>query len=294
MARRLPRLRNRRLWPWLVGLALMLWLPSVVDGYAALNYYSHLALGEARILLQRQPITEIIADPATSEPLRDSLQTVLHARRFASETLALPNNGSYTTYVDISRPYVMYNVLATPELSLQPIRHCFLFAGCVAYKGFYSLARARASAARLRRAGNDVFIVGVPAYSTLGVFSDPVLSTMGGAGNLKLIGTIFHELAHQAVYIKGATAFNESFATFVSRQGLRQWRNARQLTLPDRSDALQRQHEFTQLVLAKRRELADLYASDLPVEVKRERKQGIFDELRAEYRNWRDTRWNGQ
>src|SRR5699024_3964316 len=243
VSKTLRTLRGRHV-TWILALVVILSVGGAMKARPSLDYYAHLVLGEAHILLQREPITSIIADPSTSDTLRDSLQTVVRARKFASRVLGLPNNASYTTYVDIGRPYVIYNVYATPALSLEPIRHCFALAGCVAYRGFYDLDRAREAAATLRAAGNDVYISGVSAYSTLGYFADPVLSSMLGWNDADLIGTVFHELAHQALYVPGATAFNESFATFVSRQGLREWRQHNQL--PPRNTARQQRHrQFT-------------------------------------------------
>lgn len=270
----------------------LLVLVAGLSGCSTLDYYAHLAIGQTHILLERQPITDLIADPHTDAHLRQRLQLALDARRFASNALDLPRNRSYTTYVDIGRPFVMYNVFATPALSLKPVKHCFPFAGCVAYQGFYQLHRARQLAARLRKAGDDVYIGGVPAYSTLGHFADPVLSSMDRWDDAQLVGTIFHELAHQKLYVKGDTAFNESFATFVQREGLRQWRRARHLPPPDRARVRQR-HQFRQLILATRARLDKVYSSDLPDATKYRRKRAAFAALRTRYWRLRDTRWHG-
>lgn len=261
-------------------------------GCSTLGYYAHLAAGEMAVLRARVPIGQLIADPHVDPALRARLQLALRARAFASDTLKLPRNGSYTTYADIDRPFVMWNVFATPALSLQPVEHCFLFVGCVAYQGFYHHDRARALADRLKRQGDDVWIGGVPAYSTLGHFADPLLSTMDDWSDDELVGTIFHELAHQVFYARDDTAFNESFATFVQREGLREWHAANHLPPPDPARR-ERQEQFTELVLATREKLKALYASDMPDAVKRERKQQIFDDMRREYERLRDTAWHG-
>lgn len=255
-------------------------------------YYLHLASGETRLLLKRKPITKVLADPATPPALKARLRLALQARAFASDHLDLPRNRSYTLYADIGRPYVMYNVFATPALSLQPVEHCFPIAGCVAYQGFYEKRRADAAADKLRKAGDDVDVEGVPAYSTLGHFADPVLSSMDRWSDDELVGTIFHELAHQKLYVKGDTTFNESFATFVQREGLREWYAARHEAPPDGA-ADRRRKQFTRLMLDTRRQLKKLYASDLPDAQKRQRKQATFAELRARYRKLRDTQWDG-
>lgn len=275
------------------GLRVLAVLPVALSaGCSTLGYYAHVAAGEMRVLHARKPIDKVIADPDTPPALRARLELAQRARTFASEVLKLPRNRSFTAYADIHRPFVTWNVFATPALSVRPIEHCFPFAGCVAYQGFFDRARAQALADKLRNEGDDVWIGGVPEYSTLGHFADPLLSTMNDWSDDEMVGTIFHELAHQQVYVKGDTEFNESFATFVQREGLRQWHAANHLPPPDPA-AAQRERQFTQLVLDTRERLKTLYASDLPDNAKLQRKQDIFDQLRADYHRLRDTQWHG-
>ncbi|HJU08310.1 MAG TPA: aminopeptidase, partial [Rhodanobacteraceae bacterium] len=177
-------------------------------------------------------------------------------------------------------------------LSLQPVEHCFLFSGCVAYQGFYRLDRAQALSDKLRKQGDDVWIGGVPAYSTLGHFADPLLSTMDDWSDDDIVGTIFHELAHQEVYVKDDTEFDESFATFVQREGLREWHAHNHLPPPDPT-AGEHERQFTQLVLGTREYLKKLYDSDVPDSEKLQRKQQIFQQLHADYEHLRDTQWHG-
>lgn len=265
---------------------------TTLAGCTTLGYYAHLAAGEASVLRARRPITQMIADPQTSPALRERLQLAQRARTFASDMLKLPRNKSYTTYADIHRRFVMWNVFATPALSLKPVEHCFLIAGCVAYQGFYQKDRAEALADRLAMQGDDVWVGGVPAYSTLGHFADPLLSTMDHWSDDEMVVTIFHELAHQEYYVKNDTAFNESFATFVQREGLRQWHADNHLPPPD-SAVVKRQKEFTELVLATREKLKALYARDLPDAAKRQRKRQVFAHMRQQYQHLRDTAWHG-
>ncbi|MDE2272307.1 MAG: aminopeptidase [Xanthomonadaceae bacterium] len=267
-------------------------MASLLAGCSTLAYYAHLAGGEMAVLGARKPIPQVIDDPATSPRLRARLRLALRARAFASDTLGLPRNKSYMTYADIHRPFVMWNVFATPELSLRPIEHCFPIAGCVAYQGFYRRDRAQALADKLAKRGDDVWIGGVPAYSTLGHFADPLLSSMDRWSDDELVGTIFHELAHQEYYVRNDTAFNESFATFVQREGLRQWLAYNHLPPPDPAAAV-RKRQFTELVMATREKLKSLYASDLPGAIKRSRKARVFVAMRSEYEHMRDTTWHG-
>jgi predicted aminopeptidase len=239
---------------------------------STVGYYGHLARGEYAILAARRPIARVIADPATDAQLKARLQLAAQAREFASDHLDLPRNRSYTQYADLHRPYAMWNEFAAPEFSLDAARQCFPIAGCVAYRGYYDREGAEADAARQRSLGLETWIGGVPAYSTLGWFADPILNTMLRWSDDDLAATIFHELAHQRLYVKGDTEFNESFATFVQREGLRQWRAARGLA-PSEDAAQAHSDEFDTLVLSLRERLQELYASGLPADAMRRRKR---------------------
>lgn len=267
-------------------------LGVLLSGCSSVSYYGQLAEGQWQLLRARQPLDRVIESPATSPVLRQRLLFAEKARAFASAQLKLPDNGSYRVYADLGRPYVVWNVFATPELSLQPVTHCFPIAGCVAYRGYYRQGAARGAAALMRQEGLDVYVGGVEAYSTLGWFDDPILSTMAGWGDERLATVIFHELAHQRVYVQDDTEFNESFASFVEQEGTRQWRAARGLAAIDEVGARQRE-QFTRLVLASRERLQAIYAGPLDEGGKRAAKQAEFERLRREYREVRDRDWGG-
>lgn len=267
-------------------------LGVLLSGCSSLGYYGQLAEGQWQLLRARQPVDRVIEDPATRPVLRQRLQFAEKARVFASEHLKLPDNGSYRVYADLGRPYVVWNVFATAELSLQPVTHCFPVAGCVAYRGYYRQGAARGAAALMRQEGLDVYVGGVEAYSTLGWFDDPILSTMAGWGDERLATVIFHELAHQRFYVQDDTEFNESFATFVEQEGTRQWRAARGLAATEDGSVAQRE-QFTRLVLASRERLQAIYAGPLDEAGKRAAKQAEFERLRREYREVRDRDWAG-
>ncbi|MGH8122688.1 MAG: aminopeptidase [Rudaea sp.] len=253
-----------------------------------LRYLAHVSHGEMQIAHARQPLDKVIAAPTTDPELARRLALARAARRFASQRLGLPDNRSYTSYVDLHRPYVVWNVFAASRYSVDPVLHCFPIAGCVPYRGYFEEAKANAEAARLHADGDDVFVGGVAAYSTLGWFADPILSSMLRWDDDELAGTIFHELAHQLIYVKDDTAFNESFATFVQREGLREWRVARGLA----PSAKQRQHnddEFIKLVLDLRERLRQLYAGGGDKTAMGAGKQALFADFRARYRQWRDA-----
>jgi predicted aminopeptidase len=264
----------------------------LLSGCAGVSYYSQLASGQLQLLRAREPVAEVVADPSRDPMLRAHLVQSQKARTFASHQLHLPDNQSYRLYADIGRPFVVWNVFATPEFSLTAQNHCFPIAGCVAYRGYYSQSAARGEAALQRLKGMDVSIGGVEAYSTLGWFNDPILSSMMGWGDERLATLIFHELAHQRFYVKDDTEFNESFATFVEQEGTRQWRASRGLA-PDNGAQAQQRDLFIQLVLDTRTRLEKLYALPLPTDQMRQRKAAEFERLRLEYRQLRDSRWAG-
>ncbi|HKE49001.1 MAG TPA: aminopeptidase [Rhodanobacteraceae bacterium] len=262
-----------------------------MSGCSTLGYYAHVANGQAKLLSHREPIARVVADENVDAKLRERLARTEDARRFASDTLGLPRNASYTSYVDLGRPYVTWNVFATPALSVDPVTHCFPFAGCVAYLGFFDKAKAEKEAARLGAEGNDTAIEGAAAYSTLGWFSDPILSSMLRWSDDELDGVIFHELSHQLVYVKDDTAFNESFASFVQEEGVRQWRASRGLPPPDPAEAA---HDaaFTALVLDLRDRLRALYASGETDAEKHAGKDREIAAFRERYRVAREA-WQG-
>lgn len=258
-----------------------------------MGYYTQLARGQADLLQRREPIQRIVDDPQRDAELRRRLALVLDARRFAVDRLALPDNRSYTLYADLGRPYVMWNVFATPEFSLAPVESCFPLAGCVAYRGHYRKERAQAQADAFRAKGYDVDIGGVPAYSTLGWFDDPVLNTMMHWSDAVLVGTVFHELAHQRLYVKDHTQFNESYANFVEQQALLDYFSGNQIDPAGSENQRRRETQFVVLVMATRRELADLYALPLSPDAMRVKKAEAFARLKADYTRLREAQWNG-
>ncbi|WP_068828875.1 aminopeptidase [Pseudomonas sp. BMS12] len=277
---RCPRL----LVPLLLGLLL--------NGCASLDYYTQLGRGQLALLAAREPVDKLLADPARDPELRRRLALAQQARDFASRALHLPDNRSYRLYADLGRPYVVWNVFATPELSLAPLTHCFPIAGCVAYRGFYQQGRARGAAALLQGEGLDTYVAGIEAYSTLGWFDDPILNTMLHWGDERLAALIFHELAHQQLYVADDTVFNESFASFVEHEGARQWRAARGLAPLDAGAERQRR-QFTELILASRARLQALYESPASDAEKRQGKAAEFARLRLDYAALRDSQWQG-
>src|SRR5690606_32875324 len=247
-------------------LAALLVLPAV--GCSSLGYYGQAISGQFEVYRKSRPVAEVIADPATDPRLRAKLADVQRVREFASRELGLPDNDSYRVYADLGRRYVLWNVFATPELSLEPLTWCFPVSGCVAYRGYFSREAAEAYAEKLRAAGYDVHVGGGTAYSTLGWFSDPLLNTMIHRPLPEIAGLLFHELAHQRLYVRGDTAFSESFAMTVELEGVRRWleANGEADEYARYARTLERRQQFTQLVLRYRDRLEALYAAEIGVE----------------------------
>ena len=244
-------------------------------------YYMQAVRGHMDVMQRRRSVVEVLDDPNAPQTLKDRLELVQEAREFSVEELDLPNNESYRSYADLEREFVVWNVLAAPEFSLQPKEWCFPVAGCVAYRGYFAEQAAIREAEKLSGNGYDVSVGGVSAYSTLGRFSDPVLNTMMRWSDTDLVATLFHELAHQKVYVKNDTRFNESFATAVAEIGVERWFAARKepelLNVYLARKALRR--EMLQLVEEAKISLAVLYDSELDEQEMRQGKDDILDQL---------------
>jgi predicted aminopeptidase len=264
--------------------ALLLLSLSTLAG-CALPYYMHAAAGQVRLLRQRVPIEEVVADAATDDETRERLVRVTELRRFASTALELPENDSYTTYVDLGRDYVVWNVVAADEFSVEPVTWCFPVAGCVAYRGYFAVERAQAFAEKLEQRGFDTFVGGSPAYSTLGHFDDPVLNTMLARGDTEIAAMLFHELAHQRVYVKDDTELSESFATAVEQYAVERWLTDRGLhdELDDYRARLARQDDFSKLIARQRERLTAIFRRDVEPMTMRRDKTEAYAEMRLEY-----------
>ncbi len=263
-------------------------------GCSSLRYYSQAVSGHLDMMRRAAPIEEELTRGKLTPALKAKLQAVLRIRDFASRGLALPDNGSYKRYADLGRPFVAWNVFAAHEFSVEPVGYCFPVAGCVGYRGYFAEAGAKAESAALRERGYDVHVGGVPAYSTLGWFDDPVLSTFIHYPEAELARLIFHELAHQQLYVKNDTRFNESFATAVEQEGVARWlaQNASdgERAAYDRSQRMKR--EFVALVLKYRKLLEQYYRQDVPPEEKRLGKAQRFAEMEQEYAELKRS-WGG-
>ena len=285
------RMRHTR--SGLLWLCLLLSL-LLLNACSSVGYYAQAANGQFSLLAQTRPIDDWLSDPQTPNALKDKLREVQQIRRFAVRELALPDNQSYTGYAQLQRRYVLWNVVATPALSLTPLQWCFPIAGCVNYRGYYDQQQALDYGAELRKQGDDVQVLGVPAYSTLGWFHDPILSTFIAYPDAEVARLVFHELAHQRFYVKGDSEFNESFAVTVESAGVARW-------LKENGNAAQeqvyytyekRKRDFLDLLLRHRVKLEAIYASDASNDEKLKLKAAQFDALRADYQILKQS-WGG-
>jgi predicted aminopeptidase len=282
---------------WVKGFTLisLLGLSACASTGEGLGYYWQSVRGHFAVLGAARPIQEILSDPASEPWLKEKLQLASEVRQFASTDLGLPENGSYTRYTDLKRPFVVWNVFATPELSMQLKQWCYPVVGCATYRGFYAQADAQAYAQLLNSQGLEAYVAGIPAYSTLGWFDDPLLSSFIRYPNAELARTIFHELSHQVLYIQGDTTFNESFATAVEEIALERWLARR----PDR-EALQasygqfksRKTQFVALLKRYRQQLEALYSAGQDEQAKRSGKAALFAQLQADYAQLKEH-WGG-
>ncbi|MFO7286059.1 MAG: aminopeptidase [Gammaproteobacteria bacterium] len=262
-----------------------LFLACAITQSCAVPFYWQAAAGQLELIRKRTPIERVLADPNQDEQVKVTLGRVPEIRRFAVEELYLPSSKSYTTYVELGRPYVVWNVIATEEFSVNPKRWCYPFTGCVAYRGFFKLETAERFRASLERKGLDTYLAGAAAYSTLGYFADPVLSTMLAGGEQYVASILFHELAHQVVYIKDDSALSEAFATAVEEYGTERWlaRHADAEALERYRRKIRYRLEFSALVSRQQDRLRAIFAEDLPPEEMRALKARAYEQMREEY-----------
>lgn len=263
-------------------------LVLLTSGCSSVSYYLQAIGGHLDILASEQPIEELIAQPETDTELRRRLSLAKQARVFASQQLGLPDNDSYKTYVDLGRPYVVWTVVATPPFSIQPREWCFYFVGCLSYRGYFSREDARELAEDLKQQGMDVSVGGTMAYSTLGYFDDPLVSSMLRYDDISLVGVIFHELAHQLIHVENDTAFNEAFATAVEQEGVRRW-----LIQQNKVEAYQaytqrsrNRHEFFTLVKQLRSDLDVIFRQPFAAQQKVQRKKALYADFKTRYAQW--------
>lgn len=268
-------------------------LSQLLAACSTTQYYLQGAAGHMDLMAKRQPIAEVLADKKIEPKLREQIKQVLKIRKFAHETLKLPKNNSYTSYVDLKRNAISWNVIATPKYSIKPTQTCFPFTGCISYLLYFSKQRAKAVVEQHKKLGRDTHIIASPAYSTLGLFNDPIVSTMF-SGNISSTAEImFHELGHQRLYKKNDTAFNEAFASTIGEEGTRLWlKQEHPKKLKYYEDHIKKRWQFFNLLIKTRKTLDAFYVTK-PAPVNAEKgKQRIFAQLKTDYqilkKSWGD------
>ena len=289
---------------WRFGALVLVTLTA--SACSSFGYGVQAVAGGLDVLARRQPISRVLARPGLAASERAGLELAVELRKFSVRELALPDNGSYRSYVRLGREYVTWNVVAAPALSVAPVTWCFPVAGCVSYRGYFRERSARRFAAERARAGEDVAVTGAVAYSTLGWFDDPVLDTFLGGEPWSVAALLFHELAHQVAYAPDDTAFNESFATAVEELGVERWLATREGAEGDAERAAYERARDEEavargLLLAARAELAAIYSSGAPDAEKLAGKRAALERLAAAiddgrlgagYGPWRGREWN--
>lgn len=268
----------------------------LLSACASPGYYFQAASGQWKLLHARQDVAELLDSPSTSPQLSTQLETAREAIAFAETTLDLSAGNSYSSYVDIEADALVWNVIATDEFSLQAKNWCFLIAGCVPYRGYFKQAKADVLASKLLKKGMDVAVMPAAAYSTLGWFDDPLISTMFTGSDAQLAAYLFHELAHQRLYVKGDSRFNEGYASFVEDTGVQSWLKTGQK--PAELEAWERLlsalQDFNTLIGELRAELTSLYASEKSITIKRQQKTVIFTNFSNAYDAMSIDKWQGR
>ena len=254
-------------------------------GCSTLGYYSQAAIGQLGVLSSSMPVEQAVDDPAIDEQLRLKLLELPGIRRFAVDELGLPASDSFARYLPLERGAMVWSVVAAPVDDLAPRQWCYPVVGCASYRGYFDEDNAQAFANELAAAGWDVAVEPVPTYSTLGWFDDPLPSTVAAWPLPQIAGLVFHELAHEALYVPGDSAFNEAYATLVEQEGVRRWLAQRGSVAEQaqQTQREQRRQDFLALLRASQRSLEALYASPLGREQKLSLKAEVFAGMQASY-----------
>jgi len=269
-------------------------LVSLLGGCSSLGYYSQVINGHLDLMARREPLQQLVDDPGTTDELRQRLRLVLTILEFASKQLLLPDNGSYRSFTRVEGAEVVWSLVAIEEFSLKPREWCYPVIGCASYRGYYSRREGERQENLIKAQGMDTTLEPVPAYSTLGWFDDPLPSSVIDWPETRLAGLIFHELAHQKIYLPGDSAFNEAFANTVAWWGVRRWlvAEADPVALENWREQQQRAKSFIALLLETRRDLSEIYLQPIAEEQKRKRKQETFQRMKKEYATMRQQ-WRG-
>ena len=265
----------------------------ILGGCQTVSFYTQGVVGHSQLMLARQPVDKVL--PTADTELAEKLSLSKELKEFATRELALPDNKSYSTYVPLKREYPVWVVLAAGQLSLEPKQWCYLIIGCASYRGYFSKSSAYQYAEKLKEQDWEVYVGGAAAYSTLGWFADPLLPTMMQGDDSALAELIFHELAHQKLYVKGNSEFNESMATVVGERGTLRWlQQYRPNSVKRYRDQVQAQKQFSELVAHLKDNLGQIYKSSADIAEKLDLKKREIRSFRSDYENLKLVEWGGR
>ncbi len=274
-------------------LALLLGGIALLSGCSNVSYYSQSIVGHSRLMLARQPVDNVIKN--ADDALKSKLLLSKQLRAFAVEELGLPRSNSYKTYVALEREYPVWTVVAAPEFSLSAKLWCYPVIGCASYRGYFSESAANAYAAKLRAKGFETEVGGAPAYSTLGWFADPLLPSMMRHGDASFAETLFHEIAHQRLYVNGDSDFNEAFASVVGEVGVLRWlAQFRPHAIGQYKQQMNVREQFYELVSKVKQRLHIVYESDALKAEMAAKKNRVLNDLLAEYQELKHNEWDGK
>lgn len=268
-------------------------LSQLLSACSNISYYAQGAVGHLTLMSKREPITQLLKSDTLSKKRREQITEVQSIRKFAHKRLKLPENGSYTSFVELAREAVTWNIIATQKYAIEPIQTCFTVGGCVSYLVYFNKARAEKEAEKHKRIGHDVHIIASPAYSTLGVFDDPIVSTMLTGNISSTAEVVFHELGHQRLFKKNNSAFNEAFASTVGEEGTRLWlQKNHPASLKAYNDHVKKRWQFFNVLLKTSEELKNFYAIKQADAELAKGKERIFTQLKQRYAELKKD-WGG-
>lgn len=270
----------------LQGLILALALAS--SGCFTLEYLGQQGVGELKLLHARRKIVDVLADPSVPEGTKSRLRLAVAARDFGVSELGLRGGDAYTRYLETHGAPVAWNLSAAPKDRLVPHKHVFPITGAVPYLGYFREADARREQARLEARGFDTYVRPVAGYSTLGITSDPVYSSMLEGDEARIVEVVLHEMLHGTLYLAGHSDWNESLATFVGLRGAALFFSQRseadaERVLDEAKRRERRSEEFSRFLEPVMRELEALYALPIPRDEKLRRREVVFRRVREDY-----------
>jgi len=264
------------------------WVAASCAG-CSVKYVIQAGAGEAKLLMARKSVEKVLADPAVSPDIKEKIKLIQEAKRYGEEHVGLKKSGSYTSYAQIGSDVVSWNLMASPKLALQPVTWWFPIIGKVPYLGYFHVEQGRKKEEQLKKKGYDTYLRGAAAYSTLGWFKDPILSSLMKENKAYLANTVLHELTHTTVFIEGHVAYNEGLATFVGNQASLDFLTAKygadSKEVHTIQDYIFNDRIYSTFIKELYNELDRLYRSEIKPEEKLTRREKIFDDAVVKFKS---------